>query len=157
LAKQVRFDLVLTGPLQRARRTCGLVGLDRQPDVEPNLAEWEYGDYEGNPSSDIRQGRPDWSVFRDGCPHSEMPAQVRDRADLADRAPAHDERERRPLLTRRIGPAPAARWIGLPLVEAQHFTIGTASLGILGYNPAHPQVRVIALWNSTPTLLAVSV
>jgi broad specificity phosphatase PhoE len=152
--KRVQFGLVLTSPLQRARRTCELAGLGRQAEIEPDLAEWAYGDYEGRRSADIHQARPDWNVFRDGCPHGEMPAQVCNRADrLIARLCAlqgnvalfsHGE----------FGLALAARWIGLPVLEAQHFTIGTASLGILGYNPAHPDVRVIALWNAMPTMFA---
>ncbi len=150
----VQFDLVLTSPRRRARRTCELVGLGREAEVEPDLAEWDYGDYEGKLSSDIRQRRPDWNVFRDGCPHGEMPAQVSDRADrlIARLCPmsgnvalfSHGE----------FGLALAARWIGLPVVNGQHFLLGTAALNILGYNPAHPEVRVIALWNAAPTMFA---
>ena len=154
--RHVQFGLVLTSPRQRARRTCELVGLGREADVEPDLAEWDYGDYEGKRSSDIRQERPDWNVFHDGCPHGEMPAQVSDRADrLIARLYAmngnvalfsHGE----------FGRALAARWIGLPVIEGQHFLLGTASLNILSYNPAHPEVRVMALWNATPSMFASS-
>jgi broad specificity phosphatase PhoE len=155
--KRVQFGLVLTSPLKRARRTCELTGLSRRAEIEPDLAEWDYGDYEGRRSADIHQARPDWNVFRDGCPRGETPAQVCGRADrLIARLCAlqgnvaifsHGE----------FGLALAARWIGLPVIEAQHFTIGTASLGILGYNPAHPDVRVIALWNAMPTMFANTV
>ncbi len=153
----VQFGLVLTSPLQRARRTCELVGLGRQAEIEPDLAEWNYGDYEGKLSSDIRQRRPDWNVFRDGCPHGEMPAQVCDRADrlIARLCKMHGNVA---LFSHgEFALVLAARWIGLPMVEAQHFAIDTASLNVLGYNPAHPQVRVIALWNATPTMFASSV
>ncbi|MEO7056876.1 MAG: histidine phosphatase family protein [Caldimonas sp.] len=150
--KHVHFDHVLTSPLRRARRTCELVGLGPQAEIEPDLREWDYGDYEGKRSADICLGRPGWNVFRDGCPDGEMPAQVRDRADR--------------LITRlramggnialfshgQFGVALAARWIGLPVVEAQHFLIGTASLNVLGYNPSHPEIPVIALWNATPAM-----
>jgi probable phosphoglycerate mutase len=150
----VQFARVFTSPRQRARRTCELAGLGPQAEIEPDLAEWDYGDYEGKLSSDIRKGRPDWNVFRDGCPNGEMPAQVSARADR--------------LITRlctmagnvalfshgQFGLVLAARWIGLPVIEGQHFSLGTASLSILSYNPAHPDVRVIALWNATRALLA---
>jgi broad specificity phosphatase PhoE len=152
--KPAHFDLVLTSPLQRARRTCELVGLGRQADIEPDLAEWDYGDYEGKRSSEIHQRRPDWNVFRDGCPHGEMPVQVRDRADRLIARLCTMNGNVALFSHGEFGLALAARWIGLPVVEAQHFTIGTASLGILGYNPAHPQVRVIALWNAAPTMFA---
>jgi broad specificity phosphatase PhoE len=67
--------------MQRARRTCALAGLTPVAEVEPDLAEWNYGDCEGLRSLDIRKARPDWNLFQDGCPHGEMPAQVSDRAD----------------------------------------------------------------------------
>jgi broad specificity phosphatase PhoE len=149
---QVRFGLVMTSPLQRARRTCELAGLGRQAEIEPDLAEWDYGDYEGRRTADIHQGRPDWNVFRDGCPHGEMPAQVGDRADRLIARLCTLQGNIALFSHGEFGLALAARWIGLPMVEAQHFTIGTASVGILGYNPAHPNVRVIMLWNATPTM-----
>jgi probable phosphoglycerate mutase len=150
---RIRFSRVLTSPRQRAKRTCELAGLGQRAETEPDLAEWDYGDYEGKLSADIRMGRPDWNVFRDGCPNGEMPAQVSARAD---RLIAH-------LRTMdgnvalfshgEFGLVLVARWIGLPVIEGQHFLLETASLSILGYNPAHPEVRVIALWDATPALL----
>ena len=71
--RQVQFGLVLISPRQRAKRTCELVGLSRQEEIEPDLAEWNYGDYEGKISSDIHLTRPDWNIFRDGCPNGETP------------------------------------------------------------------------------------
>jgi broad specificity phosphatase PhoE len=152
--EQVPFSAALTSPQQRAQRTCELVGLGAKAEIEPDLAEWDYGDYEGKRSSDIRLTRPDWNVFRDGCPHGETSLAVADRADR--------------LITRlctmtgnvvlfshgQFGPALAARWIGLPVIAGQHFLVGTASLNILSYNPAHPEVRVMALWNATPARFA---
>ena len=152
--RPIQFADVFTSPRQRARRTCELAGLGPRAEVEPDLAEWDYGDYEGKLSSDIRKSRPDWNAFRDGCPNGEMPAQVSARAD---RLIAH-------LCTMdgnvalfshgQFGLALAARWIGLPVADGQNFLLGTASLSILSRNPAHPEVRVIALWNATPALLA---
>ena len=145
--RDIPFARVLTSPLKRALQTCTLVGLDKAPENEADLAEWDYGDYEGQRSLDILNGRPDWNVYRDGCPHGEMPAQVSDRADrLLARLRA---------LTGNIalfshgqfGCVLAARWIGLAVAEARHFTLGTASLSILAFDPHHPAVPVIALWN----------
>jgi len=79
--RPIPFARVLTSPLQRARQTCELAGLGAAASVEPDLAEWNYGDYEGRLSRDIRKARPDWNVFRDGCPNGEMPGQVSARAD----------------------------------------------------------------------------
>lgn len=104
-------------------------------------------DYEGKRSVDIRKERPDWNVFRDGCPHGEMPAQILARADrflarlrtLSGKVALFSHGQ--------FGGALAVRWIGLPLTEAQHFPLGTASLSIFAFNPHHPEVPVIALWN----------
>jgi broad specificity phosphatase PhoE len=155
--KQVRFDLVLTSPRQRARRTFELVGLSGEAEIELDLAEWDYGDYEGKLSSEIRQERPDWNIFRDGCPHGEMPVDVSDRADRLIARLCTMNGNVALFSHGEFGLALAARWIGLPVIKGQHFTLGTASLSILGYNPAHPEVRVIALWNATPERFASSV
>jgi probable phosphoglycerate mutase len=151
---KIAFSHVLCSPLQRARRTCQLAGLGGQAELEPDLVEWDYGDYEGRRSPDIRKERPGWNAFRDGCPGGEMPDQIAARAGrLIARLGAmwgnvalfsHGE----------FSLALAARWIGLPVIEGQHFLLGTASLGILGSNPAHPEVPVIALWNAPPASFA---
>ena len=150
--RQIHFARVLTSPRERARRTCALAGLGKRAEIEQDLQEWDYGDYEGKLSLDIRKQRPGWDVFRDGCTGGEMPKQV---AARADRLIAH-------LCTMdgqvalfshgEFGLALAARWIGLPVIDAQHFLLDTASLSILGYNPAHPAMRVIALWNASPAV-----
>ena len=144
----LRFSQVFTSPRQRARRTCELAGLGPVAQIEPDLAEWDYGDFEGQRSVDIRQGRPDWNLFRDGCPHGEMPAQISDRADrLIVRLRALDGNVA--LFSHgHFGCVLAVRWIGLPVIEGQHFLLGTASLSILGCEPNHPEVPLIELWNS---------
>src|SRR5664280_177222 len=146
--RDLRFSQVFTSPRQRARRTCELAGLGPAAKIEPDLAEWDYGDYEGQHSVDIRQGRPDWNLFRDGCPHGEMPAQVSDRADrLIARLCALNGNIA--LFSHgHFGCVLAARWIGLPVIEGQHFLLGTASLSLLGYEPSHPEVPLIELWNA---------
>jgi probable phosphoglycerate mutase len=78
---RVTFSRVFTSPLRRARRTCELAGLDEFAEIEPDLAEWDYGEYEGRRLVEIRDGRPGWMLFRDGCPGGESPAQVCERAD----------------------------------------------------------------------------
>ncbi len=148
--RDVRFAHVLTSPLTRARRTCELAGLDKITGIEPDLLEWDYGDYEGKQSVDIRKERPDWNVFRDGCPSGEMPAQVCERADrLITRLRTLDGTVA--LFSHgQFGAVLAARWIGLPLIEAEHFQLDTASLSIFSFNPHHPELPVIALWNAAP-------
>ena len=150
----VKFARVFTSPRQRARRTCELVGLGAEAEVEPDLAEWDYGDYEGKRSADIREERPDWNVFRDGCPHGEMPAQISARADRLIARLCKMKGNVALFSHGQFGPALAARWIGLPVAEGQHLSLGTASLSILSYHPTHPELRVIALWNATPARLS---
>jgi broad specificity phosphatase PhoE len=143
------FTRVLTSPRQRAWRTCELAGLGAAAEMEPDLAEWDYGDYEGRRTVDIQAERPDWNVFRDGCPGGETPAQVSERADrvIVRLMALHGNVA---LFSHgQFGCALAARWIGMPVLDGQHFALDAASLSILGHEPHHPTVRVIALWNAT--------
>ena len=135
--------------MQRAIRTCALAGLGQGALIDPNLAEWDYGDYEGRLSSDIRTERPDWNVFHDCCPDGETPEQVSSRADrLFGRLRAMDGNVA--LFSHgQFGAALAARWTGL-VAAGQHFLLNTGSLNILSYSPKHSGVPVIALWNMTP-------
>ena len=142
------FNRVFTSPMQRAKRTCTLTGVSPVAEIEPDLSEWDYGDYEGQCTVDIRKKRPDWNIFRDGCPGGEMPAQVSDRADrLISHLRTMDGRVA--LFSHgQFGCVLATRWIGLPIIEGPHFVLGTAALSVLGYDRDHPQVPVIALWNA---------
>lgn len=152
--RPIKFARVLASPLQRARQTCELAGLGATAGVEPDLAEWNYGDYEGRLSRDIRKQRPDWNVFRDGCPNGEMPGEVSDRADrVIARLLAVDGNVA--LFSHgQFSRALAARWVELSVSDSQHFALGTASLSILGFDPSHPEVRVMELWNAAPGTLA---
>ena len=143
----VRFSRVFTSPLQRARRTCELAGLDEVAESEPDLTEWDYGDYEGQFSLETRKKRPDWNLFRDGGPRGESPAQVSERADrligrvrtLGDNIALFSHGQ--------FGRALAARWIGFPVSQAQHFLLSTASLSILGYEHNLAEAAIV-LWNA---------
>jgi broad specificity phosphatase PhoE len=138
------FKLVLTSPLQRARRTCELAGFGAAAQIEPNLSEWDYGDYEGLSSADIHRQRPGWSVFRDGFPGGETIDQVavRTRAviarglaangDVALFAHGHVLR----ILT--------ACWLEMHPDAAQSFFLGTAGIATLGYEH---ETHVIVRWN----------
>ena len=109
------FSHVFTSPLQRARRTCVLSGLGDAAETEPDLAEWNYGDYEGKLSRDIRIDHPGWNAFVDGCPGGEMPGEISDRADrlilrlrsLTGNVALFSHGEFAGVL--------ATRWIGLPV------------------------------------------
>ena len=140
------FALVLTSPLGRARETCALAGLDGQAEVDEHLREYDYGAYEGITTKEIRQKRPGWYLWRDGCPDGEMPEQVGARADLViERALAaggdvalfaHGH------ILRVLG----ARWLELPAAAAGRLALGTASVCDLGFER---ETRVAWLWNDT--------
>lgn len=146
--RAVRFSRVFTSPRQRARRTCELVGLGAVAELEPDLAEWDYGDYEGQRSVDIRKGRPDWNLFQDGCPRGETPVQVSDRADRVIARLRALEGNIAIFSHGHFGRVLAARWIGLPVRQAQHFLLSTASLSILGYEHNLAEEPAIVLWNA---------
>ncbi|OYW73926.1 MAG: histidine phosphatase family protein [Verrucomicrobia bacterium 12-59-8] len=147
---KIPFAHVLTSPLIRARRTCELVGLAKDAELEPDLQEWDYGDYEGVCSVDIRKERPGWNVFRDGCPNGESPEEISARADRLIARLRTMEGDVALFSHGQFGGVLAARWIGLSVVEAQHFPLGTASLSILSHDPHHPKVPVLELWNAAP-------
>jgi probable phosphoglycerate mutase len=149
----VSFAHVLISPLLRARRTCVLTGLGAQATIEPDLAEWNYGDYEGKLTSEIREQRPGWNAFRDGCPGGETPEQVSDRADHLIRSLSTLGGNIALFSHGEFAGVLATRWIGLPVAEGPHFSLDTASLSILGHNPGHPDVRAIVLWNAVPAML----
>ena len=149
--RAVKFSRVFTSPLQRARRTCELAGLGEVAEIEPDLVEWDYGDYEGQFSLDTRKKRPDWNLFRDGGPHGESPAQVSERADRLIARVRTLEGNIAIFSHGQFGRALAARWIGLPVGQAQHFLLSTASLSILGYEHNLAEEPAIVLWNAIPS------
>lgn len=148
--RNIRFSRVLTSALQRAQQTCELAGLGAVGEIEPDLAECDYGEYEGRRTADIQETRPDWNVWRDGCPGGETPAELSERADRLIRRLTAMDGSIALFSHGQFGGALAARWIGLPTRDGQHFALGPASLSILGYEPGHAEVRVLALWNAVP-------
>ena len=144
----LHFSHVFTSPRLRAKQTGELVGLGAMMEIEPDAAEWDYGDYEGLRSVEIRATRPDWNIFRDGCPNGESPAQISERVDrLIVRLRATDG-EVALFSHGHLGRVLAARWIGLPVHQAQHFVLGTASVSILGYEPNVAKEPAILMWNA---------
>jgi broad specificity phosphatase PhoE len=148
--RDIKFTRILTSPRQRARRTCELAGLGTAAGIDDDLAEWGYGEYEGQRSVDICRARPDWNLFRDGCPGGETPTLISERADRLIARLCALQGSVALFSHGQFGSALAARWIGLPVSEGQHFVLGPASLSILGHEPGHSDVRVITLWNATP-------
>ena len=145
----IEFSLVLTSPRLRARETCELAGCAAGALTEPDLAEWDYGEYEGLRTAEIHQRHPHWDVWEDGCPGGEMPADVCARADHLI-ARLRDLTGAVALFSHgQFGRALAARWIGLPAAQGQHFALAPASISILSFETDHPHRRVVALWNAT--------
>jgi probable phosphoglycerate mutase len=144
----IAFTRVLTSPLQRARRTCELAGFGAAAQVDPDVHEWDYGDYEGRTSADIRAQRPGWNIFEDGCPGGESVDQISRRADgvLAGLRPvegtvalfSHGQFLR----------VLASRWIDLPGSAGQHLALTTASVSILGFEHSSGDIPAITLWNA---------
>jgi probable phosphoglycerate mutase len=145
----LKFARVFTSPLQRARRTCELAGFGNVAEVDPDLLEWNYGEYEGRRTAEIRAGRPDWQLFRDGCPGGESPEQVVARAD---RAVSRLRAVQGNVLLFSSGHflrVLAVRWIGIELTtQARSFMLSTASLSAVGYEDSLSR-PVIRLWNET--------
>jgi probable phosphoglycerate mutase len=144
LAKEI-FALVLTSPLQRARETCELAGLGEQATLEPDLAEWNYGEYEGLTTKQIQLTRTGWSLFRDGCPGGETPEGVAARADRVIAKVRKTEGNVALFAHGHIFRVLAARWINLPAKYAEHFLLDTATLNILGYYYDSPALKI---WNA---------
>jgi probable phosphoglycerate mutase len=146
--KGLSFAGVLTSPLQRARRTCELAGFGGVAAVDPDLVEWNYGDYEGKNSAEIHAVRPGWQLFRDGCPGGESPAEV---ATRADRVVARVRAIGGNVLIfssghflRTLG----VRWLGVAPEGGRYLFLSTASLSALGYEHG-PSDPVIRLWDDT--------
>ncbi len=146
--QKIGFRHVLTSPLRRARRTCELAGFGAVARIEPDLHEWDYGDYEGRTTAEIHAQQPGWNVFQDGCPHGESVEQISQRAD------------RMIAVVRQLDGAVAvfshghflralgARWIDLPVNAGRRFDLETASISILSFERPDTKNPVISLWNA---------
>ena len=142
------FARVFTSPLQRAFRTCELAGFGAVAEIDRDLLEWNYGQYEGRLSADIHKERPDWQLFRDGCPGGESPNEVGTRADRVVKRVRAVEGDVLIFSSGHFLRAFAARWLGLEVAIGRCFMLSTASLSALGYDHNLSQ-PVIRLWNDT--------
>ena len=141
------FAKVFTSPLQRAVRTCQLAGFGAVAEIDRDLLEWNYGEYEGRLSADILAERPGWQLFRDGCPGGESPDQV---AARADRVVERVHRVGADVLLFSSGHflrMLAARWIGAEPLVGRSLMLSTASLSSLSHE--HSTDPAIRLWNDT--------
>ena len=144
--RSITFAKVFTSPLKRAVRTCELAGFGGEAENDRDLLEWNYGQYEGRRTREIHEQRPDWQLFRDGCPGGETPDQVGARAD---RIVARVRDVSGNVLLFSSGHflrVLTARWLGLDVKAGTYFMLDTANLSILGYeqNQSEPAIQ---LWN----------
>jgi broad specificity phosphatase PhoE len=142
------FAKVFTSPLQRAVRTCELAGFGAVAEIDPDLVEWDYGQYEGRRTAEIHAERPDWQLFRDGCPGGESPDQIGARADRVVGRLRAIKGEVLVFSSGHFLRVFAARWLGLDASAGRYLLLSTASLSALGYehNLTEPAIR---LWNET--------
>jgi broad specificity phosphatase PhoE len=148
----IPFARVFTSPLKRAMRTCELAGFAPVAELDQDLVEWNYGTYEGRLTVDILRERPDWQLFRDGCPGGESPQQV---AERADRVVARIRQAAGNVLLFSSGHflrVLATRWIGIAPINGQALMLSTASLSSLGYENSLWQ-PAISLWNDAHHVL----
>jgi probable phosphoglycerate mutase len=145
LLARTTFSLVLTSPLRRARETCELAGLARTADVDPDLTEWNYGDYEGLTPKEIQATAPGWMIFRDGCPGGESPEQVGARVDRIIARIRTVEGDVALFAHGHVFRVFAARWLGLPALAGSHFLLDTATVSVLSHYRGIPAIR---RWNA---------
>jgi probable phosphoglycerate mutase len=142
------FAKVFTSPLQRAVRTCELAGFGSVAEVDPNLVEWDYGDYEGLRTVDIQAKRPGWQLFRDGCPGGESPEQVGKRADHTVGRLRECKGDVLIFSSGHFLRVLAARWLGLEPAAGRFFMLKTAALSAIGYENDISR-PVIDFWDDT--------
>lgn len=150
LLDSLPFARILNSPRQRAQRTCELAARGRPAIVDPDLAEWDYGAYEGMRTADIWKTHPGWNVFRDGCPNGESLDAVVLRADRLIAQLRNVQGNVALFSHGQFGCVLAARWAGMPGGAGEHFALDPASISVLGPKPGHPRVPVIARWNVVP-------
>jgi broad specificity phosphatase PhoE len=146
--RRLTFAKVFTSPLRRAMRTCELAGFQSVAEVDRDLVEWNYGEYEGRTTVEILRERPDWQLFRDGCPGGESPQQIAARADRVVRQARAVAGNVLLFSSGHFLRVLATRWIDIESVNGQSLMLSTASLSALTYESSlsRPAIR---LWNDT--------
>ena len=143
-----KFALVISSPLQRARETCRLAGFGEQARLTPDLSEWDYGKYDGLTSAQIKQTHPDWSLWRDGAPGGESPAQVAARADRVISEVRAVPGNVLVFAHGHVLRVMAARWLGETPAAGRYYALDPAARSVLGYEHDQP---VLLLWNEKGT------
>jgi probable phosphoglycerate mutase len=144
--KGMAFSRVLCSPLRRAADTCALAGFGHLAQPDARLVEWHYGAYEGRSSAEILALRPAWSLFRDGCPGGELPAEVAARADSVIATLRACAGQVLVFSSAHFLRMLAVRWLGLDMQAGASFALDTGSLSVLGYEHSLQQ-PAIRLWN----------
>jgi broad specificity phosphatase PhoE len=139
-----RFSLVLCSPLRRARETAELAGFGDEAEICPDLHEWDYGEYEGLTTAEIRGRRPDWNLWSDGCPGGESPEQVGARADAVVQRALEAPGDVLLFAHGHILRVLAARWIQMPPGAGARFALAAGALSSLGFER---ETRVVQEWN----------
>ena len=147
--KGLTFAKVLTSPLQRAMRTCELAGFGVRAEIDRDLLEWNYGEYESRRTAEILADRPDWQLFRDGCPGGESPDQIGARADLVVKRVRAVKDDVLLFSSGHFLRVLAARWLRLEAAAGRYLLLSTGSLGMLAYEHHSLSEPVIRLWNDT--------
>jgi len=142
------FALVLTSPLRRAHETCDLAGLGQHAEIDCDLVEWNYGEYEGLTPKQIHTSRPGWLIFSDGCPGGENPEDVASRVDRIIAKVRTVEGNVALFSHGHLLRMFAARWLGLPPAGGGHFLLGPATLSIVSYYRGIPAIKQ---WNASLT------
>jgi broad specificity phosphatase PhoE len=143
------FALVLSSPLRRALETAEIAGFKDHVVIDDDLREWDYGEYEGLTTPKIREQRPDWNLWRDGCPGGESPAQVAERADRVVARLAGAGGDALAFAHGHILRVLTARWAEMDVTEGARFKLGAGATGVLGHER---ETRAIERWNLTPDL-----
>lgn len=140
----LNFNHVFSSPLIRALETCTLCGL--KPELNSDLVEWNYGDYEGLTSSEIHKTDPHWNIFTHGAPNGESIENVKSRICHLLKRVESLQGKIALFSSGHFSRAFASQWLGLPIAAGQNFSLSTASFSILGYEN---QKQVLKLWNDT--------
>jgi broad specificity phosphatase PhoE len=145
LSARTRFSLVLTSPMRRARETCELAGLGDQSQIDADLLEWHYGEYEGLTAPEIDIRHPGWRLFNDGCPGGESPADVASRVDRVIARIRRVEGDVALFAHGHVFRVFAARWLGLAPAAGSHFLLDPATVSVLSHYGGRPAVKC---WNA---------
>jgi broad specificity phosphatase PhoE len=142
---QVSFALVLTSPLQRARETCELTGLGDGAEVDADLHEWNYGEYEGLTVEQIHARRPSWMIFADGCPGGESPNQIQTRIDRVIKKVRAVKGDAALFAHGHLLRSFGARWLGLRAEDGGFFLLDPATVSVVSYYRDTPAIE---RWNA---------